>query len=116
MLFGGKVLDARTRSVVKPGIEVVAQLESVMLVMKAEAGEKVKTLVVLVVMAEVKALVMEMTTSAMVLTVQVRCWLGTLLLTVHFVVCYITLLHYSVLHYSVSHCLLYSLLHYLITL
>ena len=59
MLFGGKVLDARTRSVVKPGIEVVAQLESVMLVMKAEAEEKVETLVVLVVMAEVKALVMD---------------------------------------------------------
>ena len=53
------MLDARTRSVVKPGIEVVAQLESVMLVMKAEAEEKVETLVVLVVMAEVKALVMD---------------------------------------------------------
>ena len=39
VLFDGKVLDARARSVVKPGIEVVAQLESVMLVMKAEAGE-----------------------------------------------------------------------------
>ena len=59
VLFGGKVLDARTRSVVKPGIEVVAQLESVMLVMKAEAEEKVETLVVLMVMAEVKALVMD---------------------------------------------------------
>ena len=56
MLFGGKVLDARTRSVVKPGIEVVAQLESVR---KAEAEEKVETLVVLVVMVEVKALVMD---------------------------------------------------------
>ena len=44
---------------VKPGIEVVAQLESVMLVMKAEAEEKVETLVVLMVMAEVKALVMD---------------------------------------------------------
>ena len=53
------MLDARTRSVVKPGIEVVAQLESVMLVMKAEAEEKVETLVVLMVMAEVKALVMD---------------------------------------------------------
>ena len=112
-----RVLDARARSVVKPGIEVVAQLvESVMLVMKVKVWAKVKSLVVLVVKVEVKALVMEMTTSAMVLMVQVRCWLGTLLLTVHFVVCYITLLHYSVLHYSVSHCLLYSLLHYLITL
>ena len=58
-----KVLDARARSVVKPGIEVVAQLvESVMLVMKVGAWEKVKSLVVLVVIAEVKALVMETTT------------------------------------------------------
>ena len=53
------MLDARTRSVVKPGIEVVAQLESVMLVRKAEAEEKVETLAVLVVMVEVKALVMD---------------------------------------------------------
>ena len=70
VLFDGKVLDARARSVVKPGIEVVAQLvESVMLVMKVEAWVKVKSLVVKV---EVMALVMEMTTSARVLTMQVR--------------------------------------------
>ena len=67
-----KVLDARARSVVKPGIEVVAQLvESVMLVMKVEVWAKVKSLVVLVVKVEVKALVMVMTTSARVLKVQV---------------------------------------------
>ena len=59
------MLGPRARSVVKPGIEVVAQLvESVMLVMKVEAWVKVKSLVVKV---EVMALVMEMTTSARVL-------------------------------------------------
>ena len=89
------MLDARTRSVVKPGIEVVAQLESVMLVMKVEAWVKVKSLVVKV---EVMALVMEMTTSARVLTMQV----GDVGL--------------EVMWYIASYCLLYSLLHYLITL
>ena len=84
---------------VKPGIEVVAQLvESVMLVMKVEAWVKVKSLVVLVVRAEVKVLVMEMTTSARVLTMQV----GDVGL--------------EVMWYIASCCLLYSLLHYLITL
>ena len=66
------MLGSRARSVVKPGIEVVAQLvESMMLVMKVEVWAKVKSLVVLVVKVEVKALVMEMTTSARVLKMQV---------------------------------------------
>ena len=82
---------------VKPGIEVVAQLvESVMLVMKVKVWAKVKSLVVLVVKVEVMALVMEMTTSARVLTMQV----GDVGL--------------EVMWYIASCCLLYSLLHYLI--
>ena len=93
------MLDARARSVVKPGIEVVAQLGGVG---GDGGGEGVGD--------------GDDDFSDGVDDAGERCWLGTLLLTVHFVVCCITLLHYSVLHYSVSHCLLYSLLHYLITL